>query len=62
MDILNLTDKDIKAHRGNITCLKSHSKFGAVRRGPGLPVIAEAVWDLDNLVHVGSGEGCGQQL
>lgn len=62
MDILNLTDKDIKAHRGNITCLKSHSKFGAVRVGPDLPETAEAVWGLDNLVHVESGEGWGQQL
>lgn len=62
LDILNLTDKDIKAHRGNITCLKSHSKFGAVRLGPGFPVIAKAVWGLDNLEHVRSGEGCGQQF
>lgn len=26
--MLDLTDKEIEAQRGNMTCLRSHSKFG----------------------------------
>lgn len=35
--MLNLTEKEVEAHRGRMTCLSPHSKFGAVRTGPRFP-------------------------
>lgn len=43
---VKLTDKKIETQRGNITYLRSHSKFRVVRTGPCLLEEAEALWGL----------------
>lgn len=43
---VKLTDKKTETQRGNITYLRSHSKFRGARTGPRLLQEAEALWGL----------------